>query len=126
MVGKLNQLYRLRGKYDTAVSDANNPRISAIVLGAGVKLARCQRQFNLELATRRRTAAHTGTPMGVPTQIPKTSADFLSLILVEQRRIAGALEQVVKHMAHSVCASPMSSIFWLHFTNFQFIEWHGW
>ncbi|RYN56246.1 hypothetical protein AA0117_g13260 [Alternaria alternata] len=101
MVGKLNRLYRLRVKYDTAVSNSNNPRISATVLGAGAKLARCQRQFNLELATRRRTAAHTGTPMGVPTQIPKTSADFLSLILVEQRRIAGALEQVVKHMAHS-------------------------
>jgi hypothetical protein len=111
MVGKLNRLYRLRVKYDTAVSNSNNPRISATVLGAGAKLARCQRQFNLELATRRRTAAHTGTPMGVPTQIPKTSADFLSLILVEQRRIAGALEQVVKHMAHSVCASPMSSTF---------------
>jgi len=111
MVGKLNRLYRLRAKYDTAVSNSDNPRISAIVLGAGAKLARCQRQFNLELATRRRTAAHTGTPMGVPTQIPKTSADFLSLILVEQRRIAGALEQVVKHMAHSVCASPMSSTF---------------
>ncbi|KAH8643524.1 hypothetical protein IG631_00987 [Alternaria alternata] len=99
MVGKLNRLYRLRSRYDIAVSKSENPRISAAVLGTGVKLARCQRQFNLELATRRRTAAHTGTPVGVPTQVPKTSADFLSLILVEQRRIAGALEQIVKHMA---------------------------
>ncbi|KAB2101582.1 hypothetical protein AG0111_0g10138 [Alternaria gaisen] len=101
MVGKLNRLYRLRSKYDTAVSNSDNPRISAVVLSAGAKLARCQRQFNLELATRRRTDAHTGTPMGVPTQVPKTSADFLSLILVEQRRIAVALEQAVKHLAHS-------------------------
>ncbi|KAB2099044.1 hypothetical protein AG0111_0g12727 [Alternaria gaisen] len=81
MVGKLNRLYRLRSKYDTAVSNSDNPRISAVVLSAGAKLARCQRQFNLELATRRRTAAHTGTPIG--------------------RRIAVALEQAVKHLAHS-------------------------
>ena len=111
MVGKLNRLYRLRSRYDIAVSKSENPRISAAVLGTGVKLARCQRQFNLELATRRRTAAHTGTPVGVPTQVPKTSADFLSLILVEQRRIAGALEQVVKHMALQVCALFLGSLF---------------
>ena len=43
MVSKLNWLYRLWVKYDTAVSNSNNPRISATVLGAGAKLARCQR-----------------------------------------------------------------------------------
>lgn len=102
MNGRLNRLYALRRAYDTAVTNAAVPRTNAAVIAAGVKLARCQRQFNLELSSRRRTAAHTGTPMGVPTQVPTTSPQFLSLILVEQRRIASALEQIVGHAARMV------------------------
>lgn len=95
MNGRLNRLYTLRGLYEAAVANAGVPRNDAAVRATGVKLARCQRQFNLELTSRRRTAAHTGTPMGVATQVPTTAPQFLGLILVEQRRIATALEQIV-------------------------------
>ena len=57
-----------------------------------MKFARAQKQFNLELANRRRVAAHTGTPIGVATQVPTTSPQFLGLILHEQRRVASALK----------------------------------
>jgi hypothetical protein len=104
MNGRLNRVYQLRGRYNTAVDNANTPRTDAAVIAAGVKLARCQRQFNLELANHRRVAAHTGTPLGVPTQVPTTTPQFLGLILVEQRRIAAALEQLVSHAARMVGA----------------------
>lgn len=74
------------------------------MIATGVKLARCQRAFNLELADHRRIAAHSGTPVGLPTQVPTTSPQFLGLILTEQRRIADALEQLVGHAARMVCA----------------------
>jgi hypothetical protein len=100
--GRLNRLYSLRGLYDAAIVAAADPKVDALVIRAGVKLARCQRQFNLELSNRRRVAAHTGTPLGVPTQVPTPTPQFLGLILVEQRRIAGALEQLVGHAARMV------------------------
>jgi hypothetical protein len=105
--GRLNRLYRLRSAYDAAVTAANTPKTDAAVIKTGVKLARCQRQFNLELANRRRIASHTGTPLGVATQVPTTSPQFLGLILVEQRRIASALEQLVAHAARMVSACPI-------------------
>jgi hypothetical protein len=67
MNGRLNRLYQLRARYDAAVTTANVPRTDAGVIAAGVKLARCQRQFNLELANRRRVAAYTRTSVRVPT-----------------------------------------------------------
>ena len=99
---RLNQLYRLRTSYNAAVVNAATPKTDAVVITTGVKLAYCQRQFNLELANRRRLAAHTGTPISVATQIPTTSPQYLGLILVEQRRIAAALEQLVAHAARLV------------------------
>lgn len=100
--GRLNRLYILRARYDAAVLAAATPKTDAQVIKSGVKLARCQRQFNLELANYRRNAAHTGTPVGVATQVPTTSPQFLGLILAEQRRIAAALEQLVAHAARLV------------------------
>jgi hypothetical protein len=117
MNGRLNRLYQLRARYDAAVTAANVPRTDAGVIAAGVKLARCQRQFNLELANRRRVAAHTGTPVGVPTQVPTTSPHYLGLILVEQRRIAAALEQLVGHAARMVRACALLQLLFL--TNFS-------
>jgi hypothetical protein len=113
MNGRLNRLYRLRTVYNTAVTHAATPKTDADVIAAGVKLARCQRQFNLELASRRRTAAHTGTPLGVATQVPTTSPQYLGLILVEQRRIAAALEQLVAHAARLVCTCLLSCLYML-------------
>jgi hypothetical protein len=116
MNGRVNRLYRLKAAYDQAVTDAATPQTNAAVIATGVKLARCQRQFNLELAHYRRIAAHSGTPVGVPTQVPTTTPQFLSLILVEQRKIAAALEQIVGHAARMVCACPIVSFFpWLIF-----------
>jgi hypothetical protein len=102
--GRVNRLYRLRAAYDAAVTAAATPRTDAEVIATGVKLARAQRQFNVELTDRRRVAAHSGTPMGVSTQVPTTSPQFLGLILAEQRRIAAALEQLVAHAARMVRA----------------------
>lgn len=123
MNGRLNRLYRLRARYDAAVNAAEKPKTDAGVIAAGVKLARCQHQFNLELANRRRVAAHSGTPLGVPTQVPATSPQYLSLILVEQRRIAAALEQLVAHAARIVraCGSLQS----FPFTNISPGWWYG-
>lgn len=108
--GRLNRLIVLRGRYDAAIVAATTPKTDAGVIAAGVKLARCQRQFNLELSNLRRTAAHTGTPIGVATQVPTTSPQFLGLILVEQRRIAAALEQLVAHTARLVRACLLSCV----------------
>ncbi|KAJ4294412.1 hypothetical protein N0V90_008102 [Kalmusia sp. IMI 367209] len=95
MNGRLNRLYELRDRYRVAV--ANVPATAARrtdpeIQARGVKFARAQKQFNLELANRRRVTAHSGTPMGLATQVPTTSPQFLGLILQEQRRVATALE----------------------------------
>ena len=98
----MNRLYILYSAYDATVTATAIPRTDAVVIRTGVTLARAQRAFNLTLSDRRRTAAHTGTPLGVPTQVPTTTPQYLSLILVEQRRIASALEQLVGHAARMV------------------------
>lgn len=85
--GRLNRLYALRDAYDIAVTNANEPRSNDQVRRTGVRLARCQRQFNLELSNHRRIAAHSGTPLGVATQVPTTSPQFLGLLLEEHRQV---------------------------------------
>ncbi|KAL5371634.1 hypothetical protein DPSP01_014123 [Paraphaeosphaeria sporulosa] len=94
--GRLNRLYQLRDRYLAAIAAAPAGavarRADANIQRIGLKFARCQKQFNLELYNRRRIAAHSGTPMGMATQVPTTSPQYLGLILVEQRRIAAALE----------------------------------
>jgi len=116
MNGRLNRLYRLRDLYRQAVNQVDNVaarKTDPQIQNRGLKFARAQRQFNLELANRRRTAAHTGTPMGVATQVPTTSPQFLGLILAEQRRIAedqnriaNALEALVP-LATTIVCSPL-------------------
>ena len=58
-----------------------------------MKLARAQRAFNLEFAHLRRVAAHSGTPIGVSTQVPTTTPQMLSLLLAEHRSNNGLLER---------------------------------
>jgi len=116
MNGRLNRLYRLRGLYRNAVAAVENVaarKTDPQIQNRGLRFARAQRQFNLELASLRRVAAHTGTPMGVATQVLTTSPQFLGLILAEQRRIAGALEAQASALgelvplARAVVCSPL-------------------
>ena len=97
--GRVNRLYHLRDVFDLAVSRADDPKTDRSVAKTGIKLARAQRKFNLELSNRRRAAARSGVPLGAATRVPTSTPQFLSLILVEQRRIAAALEQLVGHVA---------------------------
>ena len=98
MNGRLNRLYRLRGLYRNAVNavaSVAERKTNADILTRGLRFARAQRQFNLELADRRRVAARTGTPMGVATQVPTTSPQYLGLILAEQRQLVAEQRQLV-------------------------------
>ncbi|KAL5370857.1 hypothetical protein DPSP01_014628 [Paraphaeosphaeria sporulosa] len=69
--GRLNRLYQLRDHYlatiAAAPASAIARRADANIQRTGLKFARCQKQFNLELYNRRRIAAHSGTPMGMAT-----------------------------------------------------------
>ena len=96
--GRVERLYVLRDRYDNAVAN------SAGVAARGLTLARAQRQFNLQLATYRREAEHRGVAVGLPTQVPANVEDFMSLMLVEHRRMADAQETLARIARHLVGA----------------------
>jgi hypothetical protein len=112
---KVNRLYALRRSYDNAVVNAGDPRAArteAEVVRTGVKLARAQRAFNLEFSNIRRVAAHSGTPLGVPTQVPTTTPQMLSLLLAEHRSNNGLLERnarATEALAESIASLAASA-----------------
>ncbi|OAL52641.1 hypothetical protein IQ07DRAFT_379335 [Pyrenochaeta sp. DS3sAY3a] len=96
---RMNRVYGLQTAHNNTIANAANARTDPTVKRSGIKLARAQRGMNLALASFKRIAAHTGTPVGVPTLVPTTTPDYLSLVLVEQRRLAVAIEEIAGHLA---------------------------
>lgn len=93
----------LYGLYATAVENAGREaKDDAEVLRHGAKAARMQQLFNEQLARRRLVAARTGEGLVLPKHAPKSTPEFLALGLVEQRRMATAMESLAGSAAAMV------------------------
>jgi hypothetical protein len=99
--GRYERLYVLRDAYDAAVQAAlaagtepKNVGKNKEVLTAGLELATHQRALTKALTADRKTAANTGVSLDARTSKPKTTQDFLGLILKEQRTAAESLSRI--------------------------------
>jgi hypothetical protein len=93
----------LRDRYVAAVAAAANPRTDANVQATGLRLARAQRSAVQALQDLRRTSARAGASINPRTNNPTTSADFLGLILQEQRAQTNSAVAAANALASVSC-----------------------
>jgi len=88
--GRAERLYELFDDYSAAVTAARaagrEAKSDNAVLRTGVSLARAQRDVTRDLTVFRKEAGRLGADLGLPTGKPKSTQNFLGLILVEQRK----------------------------------------
>ena len=101
--GRYERLYELRDDYEAAVANTATPKTDAQVKQTGLKLARAQRTATQDLQHRRMAASRAGTSINPATKNPETSADFLGLILKEQKEQTAASWAAAEAMA-KVCS----------------------
>ena len=107
--GIYERLYILRDRYEAAVQAAGPGaavrRANHQVQATGLRLARAQRSAIQALQDDRRIAARSGVALDPATKNPETSADFLGLILREQRAQTTAAQEQAAAM--SSVGSPL-------------------
>ena len=90
--GRIARLLELREDFDGEVQrvlEAGGDRAACRqdpgVIASGMKLARCQRAYNLAWSAHTRTAGRQGVAVKAPTAKPRSTEDFLALLLAESR-----------------------------------------
>ena len=100
--GRLARLLELRTAHEAQIArvvlgggDKSAQKADAQVMATGLKLARCQRAYNAAWAAFMRAAGRQGVAVKAPTSKPRSTEDFLMLMLAEQRKLNGLMSDMV-------------------------------
>lgn len=105
--GRVRQLYRLRARYEEATESldrvsSRTVRADAAASAAAMLLARAQREFNLQLSAWSHERRGACVQVRAPTRRPRTTEDYLSLLLAESRECDRLLAELTGVLREAV------------------------